>query len=76
MESGSTQVTVEHKRNPISKVVAFNRWKATVLSTKKVFLEFDTQLYISEIGYMEEIPIMVVDMIKNIGDNPTWHPVM
>lgn len=42
-------------------------------STKKVFTDYDTRVYISEIGYMEEIPCTVVDMI-NEGDEKTWRP--
>jgi hypothetical protein len=41
--------------------------------TKKVFLKYDTRAFINEIDFLEEIPIMVVDMI-NDGDGPTWHP--
>jgi len=72
-ESVSTQEAVEHKLNPISMADAFEQWKAAVRSTKKVFTDYDTRVYISEIGYMEEIPCTVVDMI-NEGDEKTWRP--
>ena len=41
-----------------------------------VFTEYETRAYISEIGYNEEIPCMVVDMIKegDEGDETTWFP--
>ena len=64
---------MEHRLTPISMADAFERWKVAVRSTKKVFTDYDTRVYISEIGYMEEIPCTVVDMISE-GDEKTWRP--
>jgi hypothetical protein len=72
-QGSESVVPMEQPRNQSSKVLAFNRWKETVLSTKKVFLKYDTRAFINEIDFLEQIPIMVVDMI-NDGDGPTWHP--
>lgn len=72
-ESVATQEAVEHRLNPISMADALLRWKVAVRSTKKVFTDYDTRVYISEIGYMEEIPCTVIDMISE-GDEKTWRP--